>query len=62
MTESARVGIFDREGNPVVFARETYALKYPRPGWTEQDPDEWWSCLVAAAKRAMSESGVSPRR
>ncbi len=59
-TESVRVGIFDREGTPVVFAGETYALKHPRPGWAEQDPDEWWSCLVAATKRAMSESGVSP--
>ncbi|HKH76079.1 MAG TPA: FGGY family carbohydrate kinase [Rubrobacteraceae bacterium] len=37
-TESVKVGIFDREGNPVVFAGETYALKHPRPGWAEQDP------------------------
>ncbi len=59
-TESVRVGIFDREGTPVVFAGEPYALKHPRPGWAEQDPDEWWSCLVAATKKAMSESGLSP--
>ena len=59
-TESVRVGIFDREGTPLAFGGETYALKHPRPGWAEQDPDEWWSCLVAAVKRAMSESGVPP--
>ncbi len=59
-TESVRVGIFDREGAPLAFGSEAYSLKHPRPGWAEQDPDEWWTCLVAAVKRAISESGVSP--
>ncbi len=59
-TESVRVGIFDQEGTPVVFAGETYALEHPRPGWAEQDPDEWWSCLVKATRRALDEGDVSP--
>ena len=59
-TERVRVGIFDREGNTLVFASETYALEHHRPGWAERDRDEWWPCLVAATKRAMSESGVLP--
>jgi sugar (pentulose or hexulose) kinase len=42
-TESVRVGIFDREGNPGVLAGETYALKHPRPDWADQDPEEWWT-------------------
>ena len=57
-TGGARVGIFDPEGTPVVFTEREFALKHPRPGWAEQDPDEWWSCLVAAVKGAMEESGV----
>lgn len=59
-TEGVRVGIFDREGSPVVFSSKEYALMHPRPGWAEQDPDEWWSCLVAAVREAMSEGGLSP--
>ena len=59
-TESVRVGIFDREGNPLAFASRTYALKHPRPGWAEQDPDEWWSSLVEATRKTLDESGVSP--
>ena len=59
-TGGARVGLFDQEGTPVVFAEEEFTLKHPRPGWAEQDPDEWWSSLVAATKKALDESGVSP--
>ena len=59
-TGGARVGIFDPEGTPQVFSERQYTLKYPRPGWAEQDPDEWWSCLVAAVKGAMDESRISP--
>src|SRR6059058_5907434 len=59
-TESMRVGIFDREGTPITFAAEPYALKHPRPGWAEQNPAEWWACLVAAVRRAMVQSGIAP--
>src|SRR5437879_12072003 len=59
-TESVRVGVFDHEGTPVGFASHTYALKHPRPGWAEQDPDEWWSSLVAGVREMMSKSRIAP--
>src|SRR5438270_6781243 len=59
-TESVRVGVFDQEGTPVGFASRTYTLKYPRPGWAEQYPDEWWASLVAAVRDVMSKSGIVP--
>ncbi|MDQ4127810.1 MAG: FGGY family carbohydrate kinase, partial [Actinomycetota bacterium] len=58
-TESVRVGIFDLEGSPAVFAAEAYSLKHPHSGWAEQDPDEWWSCLVKATRRALDEGKIS---
>ncbi len=60
-TESVRVGVFDQEGTPVGFASCVYALKHPRPGWAEQDPDEWWSSLVAAVKEVMSRNNIAPK-
>jgi FGGY-family pentulose kinase len=59
-TGGARVGIFDREGTPVVFNATEWETKYPRSGWAEQDPNEWWTCLVQAVKGAMEESGIAP--
>jgi FGGY-family pentulose kinase len=58
-TEGVRVGIFDREGTPLALAVRGYRLRHPRPGWAEQDPDEWWSSLVASTREAMESSGIS---
>jgi FGGY family of carbohydrate kinases, N-terminal domain len=57
-TGGARVGIFDPEGTPIVFSEREFTLEHPRPGWAEQDPNEWWSSLVGAVNDAMEESGV----
>ena len=57
-TESVRVGIFDVEGTPAVFASRPYPLRHPAPGWAEQSPDDWWTALVGAAKAALAESGI----
>jgi FGGY-family pentulose kinase len=58
-TESCRVGIFDLEGRPVAFEATVYALQHPRPGWAEQNPDEWWSALVRSVRGALDKAGVS---
>jgi FGGY-family pentulose kinase len=57
-TESVRVGIFDTDGQPAIFASQTYPLYHPRPGWAEQQPAEWWAALVQATRTALSESGI----
>jgi FGGY-family pentulose kinase len=57
-TGGIRVGIFDKEGTPVSFATEEYKTYHSKPGWAEQDPNEWWRALVAATRRAVEESGI----
>ncbi|MEZ4709569.1 MAG: FGGY family carbohydrate kinase [Caldilineaceae bacterium] len=57
-TESVRVGVFDQLGAPAAFASKEYRLYHPRPGWAEQQPDEWWAALVQATRAAVAKSGV----
>ncbi len=58
-TESCRAGIFDPTGRCLAAEATTYGLAHPRPGWAEQDPDEWWSALVASVAKAMSAAGAT---
>jgi xylulokinase len=43
-----------REGEVLARAEEEYPLSTPRPGWSEQDPEDWWR----AAERALAALGV----
>ena len=59
-TESCRVAIFDLAGRPLTFAATPYKTTHPRPGWAEQDPEEWWKALQASCHRAIAAAGISP--
>jgi xylulokinase len=41
-TGGARAVAVDESGEVVAEASSEYPLHSPRPGWTEQDPDDWW--------------------
>ena len=38
----------------------SYDIKYPKPGWAEQDPEDWWNAMTQSTRRLMDETGVSP--
>jgi ribulokinase len=59
-TESLRAGVFDLRGRPRAFASSAYPTNFPRPGWAEQNPDDWWRALGAAVRRAVHDAGVRP--
>jgi ribulokinase len=61
-TESCRVGVIDSGGRPVALEAVPYALAHPRPGWAEQDPDEWWSALRTAVGGALDQAGITPEQ
>jgi len=43
-------------GDVVARAERGYPLSTPAPGWSEQDPEDWW----AAAQAALDDLGVEP--
>jgi xylulokinase len=44
------------EGEVLARAEEEYDLSTPRPGWAEQDPEDWWR----AAEGALAGLGAEP--
>ena len=44
------------EGEVIARAERSYPLSTPRPGWSEQDPEDWWR----ASEAALADLGVEP--
>lgn len=57
-TEGLRVGIFNAAGEPLVFVRIAYNTDFVRPGWAEQNPEDWWNAAVVGIRRAMAQIGA----
>lgn len=60
-TGGARVIAVDQEGNLVAQAEATYPTLMPYPGWTEQNPEDWWQATVKAAQAVTRALGARAR-
>ena len=47
-TSGLKAVLLDAAGATVDEATATYGLRSPQPGWTEQDPEDWWAALGRA--------------
>lgn len=58
-TESARAAVFSADGRRVGDGSSSYLTTYPRPGWAEQDPRQWWESAAAASREALRQAGTT---
>src|ERR687898_1635165 len=56
-TGGARAVAVDGSGEVVAEASSEYPLYTPRPGWTEQDPADWWEGAREVLGKVASEAG-----
>jgi xylulokinase len=61
-TSSVKAGLYDQTGQELVVVREPLSIQTPEPGWTEQDPHEWWSGVQKVVRGLVSESGAASVR
>jgi len=54
-TQSARAGCFDETGLRLSMAEETYETSFPRAGWAEQKPGDWWKAICRCSQKALAE-------
>ncbi len=47
-TQGSRAIAIDESGSILASASGPHRLATPQPGWTEQDPDEWWRAVKSA--------------
>ncbi|MFA5066222.1 MAG: FGGY-family carbohydrate kinase [Dehalococcoidia bacterium] len=59
-TSNSKAVLVDVEGKVHGRVVSPYDIKYPKPGWAEQDPEDWWKAMTTSTKQLIAETGVSP--
>ncbi|MFH1739071.1 MAG: xylulokinase [bacterium] len=54
-TSGTKTAVFNEKGECVASATEEYPLLTPHPGWTEQNPEDWWKATVKTLKKCLGD-------
>jgi len=57
-TSGAKCIMIDENGKVVASSTQEYPLYTPRPGWAEQDPEDWWQGVVKGLKNILAQANV----
>jgi len=60
-TSSVKVAMLGEDGIVATTASHDYPILSPRPGWAEQDPDDWWNATCATLRAALTQAGAMGR-
>lgn len=56
-TTGVKALLIDETGGIAARAFEEYPLLTPRPGWAEQEPEDWWRAVVSSIRKIIAETG-----
>lgn len=59
-TTGVKTVLFDLEGNEVAKSFVECQLYQPEPGWSEQEPEDWWKSTVKSLKKILKTSQINP--
>lgn len=57
-TSGTKSLLIDPDGNILAESSATYGVLMPKPMWTEQDPEDWWSAVVKTVRAVVKQSKV----
>ncbi|MPZ09509.1 MAG: xylulokinase [Kiloniellaceae bacterium] len=55
---SLKATLIDETGRTLAEAAAPIASQTPKPGWSEQNPAEWWQALTAAVPQVLAKAGL----
>lgn len=53
-TTGAKAALVSPDGRLESVGRSEYALHHVRPGWVEQDPEDWWQAVCLAVRQVLA--------
>lgn len=60
-TGGNKASLYSADGNCLSEIFVPYPTYYPRPGWHEQRPVDWWDATVQSVRRLIESSGADPK-
>ena len=54
--------MIDSDGRMLASEGREYPTHFPRPGWIEYHPQDWWNAAKSTMKECFTKSNVDPRR
>src|SRR5215210_1325039 len=55
-TSGTKTLVCDEEGTVLATATSEHPISSPKPGWSEQDPQDWWAATCAATKAVLRKA------
>ena len=59
-TSGTKTLAIDHRGGILASALETYPCYFPKPLWSEQDPEDWWQATVASVRKVVKKAKLKP--
>lgn len=53
-TSALKLLLVNVDGEIIKTVSREYAISYPNPGWSEQNPEDWWNAFVCGVKELIS--------
>jgi xylulokinase len=57
-TSGTKTLVCDADGKVIATATAEHPISSPRPGWSEQDPEDWWQSTIAATRAVLRKAKV----
>lgn len=57
-TSGTKTLAIDETGAILASATAEYPCLYPHPGWSEQDPDQWWAATIATIREVLAKADL----
>lgn len=59
-TSACKIALFEIDGSVVASVSKSYKTFYPKSGWAEQDPADWWDAVCLGIRQMLQITGFNP--
>src|SRR5258708_38331762 len=59
-TSGTKTLLCDEKGAVLATAMAEHPISSPKPGWSEQNPQDWWDATCTATKAVLKKAKVKP--